>query len=68
MPSKAKKDHRKRVNARNQRIKAQKNRFQKMQQEALMKMIEDEKKKGSFDNLPNIDSIGGDINIDGPII
>lgn len=66
--SKNKKDHKKRVNARNQRIKEQKSRLQKMQQDMLMRMIDQEKNKGMFDNLPTIDPVGGDINIDGPII
>lgn len=65
--SKNKKDHKKRVNARNQRLKDQKNKFQKIQHQMLMNLIEEEKKKGAFNNLPNVDSIG-DMNIDGPII
>jgi hypothetical protein len=66
--SKNRKDHKKRVNARNQRIKAQRSKIQKIQHDMLMKMIEQEKNKGMFNNLPNIDSVGGDINIDGPVI
>ncbi len=66
--SKNKKDHKKRVGARNQRIKEQKLKFQKAQQEMLMKLIEQEKNKGMFDNLPNIGSSSGDINVDGPLI
>jgi hypothetical protein len=66
--SKNKKDHKKRVEARNQRIKEQRLKFQKVQQEMLMKLIDQEKNKGMFDNLPNIGPPGGDINIDGPLI
>lgn len=67
--SKNKKDHKKRVNARNQKIQEQKNRYQKLQKDFLMKMIEEEKNKGMYNNLPSVDlGTGGDINIDGPVI
>ena len=66
--SRNKKDHKKRVSARNQKINDQKKHFQKAQHDMLMRMIEQEKNKGMFDNLPNIDSIDGEISVDGPLI
>ena len=41
-----------------------------MQKEMLMRMIEQEKNKGMFDNLQNIDPVinNDQINLDGPSI
>jgi hypothetical protein len=68
--SKNKKDQKKRAQARTQRIKESRNRLQKMQKEMLMRMIEQEKNKGMFDNLQNIDPVinNDQINLDGPSI
>jgi hypothetical protein len=67
--SKNKKDHKKRVAVRNKKIADDRKRIQKIQQDFLMKMIDQEKNKGLFNNLPNIDPVvGGEIGIDGPII
>lgn len=68
--SKNKKDQKKRSQARTQRIKESRNRLQKMQKEMLMRMIEQEKNKGMFDNLQNIDPVinNDQINLDGPSI
>jgi hypothetical protein len=65
-----KKDQKKRSRARTQRIKDNKNRLQKMQREMIMRMIEQEKNKGMFDNLQTIDPVINDseINLEGPSI
>ena len=47
-----KKDHRKRVAARNANIKNNQKRLQKAQQEWLMDLINREKAAGKFDNVP----------------
>ena len=62
--SKNRKDHKKKVAARNEKIKKDAEKYQKFQREMLMKMIEEEKKKGMFDNMPQIPSVS--TNIDGP--
>ena len=64
--SKTRKDHRKKVEARNVKIKKENEKYQKFQRDMLMKMIEEEKKKGMFDNMPQIPSIGP--TLDGPSI
>jgi hypothetical protein len=67
--SKNKKDHKKRVQARNNRIANEKARAQKFQKEFIMNLIKEEQSKGMFENTP---SINGPIidtpNIDSPII
>ena len=65
--SKNKKDHKKRVQARNNRIANEKARAQKFQKEFIMNLIKQEQEKGLFDNTSNINSIDGPI-IDGPVI
>jgi hypothetical protein len=62
--SKSKKDHKKRVQARNNRIANEKARAQKFQREFIMNLIKEEQGKGMFENTP---SINGPI-IDTPII
>ena len=42
------KEHRKRVAARNERIRVEKKKVEKMQMDFLMKLIEAEKQKGAF--------------------
>lgn len=68
--SKNKKDQKRRSRARTQRIKESRNRLLKMQKEMLMRIIEQEKNKGLFDNLQNIDPVinNDQINLDGPSI
>ncbi len=69
--SKSKKEHRKKVTARNLRIKQDQERYYKIQKEALMKMINEEKKNGLFENLPQIPSLEPSLQqgvIDGPSI
>jgi hypothetical protein len=68
--TKHRKDHKKKVAARNEKLKQEKSRIQKMQREMLMNMIEQERQKGLFDNTPQIPSIPSvipnDTNLDGP--
>jgi len=61
------KEHRKKVAIRNIKIKQEQDRFKKMQKEMLLKLIEEEKKKGMFDNVPQVSPIN-DMGISGPII
>lgn len=61
---KATKEHRKRVQARNNKIKQQKSKMEKMQREFLMNLIKQEQEKGMFENNP---SINGPIVGDGPM-
>lgn len=65
------KEHRKKVAKRNAKIKQSQEKFQKMQKEMLMKLIEQEKQKGMFDNTPSVPSIPSLVpninpNLDGP--
>ena len=46
------KEHRKKVAKRNAQIKQAQAKYQKMQKEMLMSLIEQEKQKGLFDNMP----------------
>lgn len=62
---KAAKEHRKKVQARNNKIKQQKTKMEKMQREFLMNLIKQEQEKGMFDNNP---SLNGPIIGDGPMI
>lgn len=54
------------------RISQVKRKIEKAQREMIMKLIEQEKQKGLFDNLPQINptmpSEGPQINLDGPSI
>ena len=65
---KAQKEHKKRVQARNQKIKEQKSRVDKLKREFIINLIKQEQEKGAFDNsLPIDGSVDGSI-IDGPVI
>ena len=55
--SKNKKDHRKRVSARNEKIEQIKKSQRKKHQELLMKLIEQEKQKGLYDNINSVPSV-----------
>ncbi len=66
--SKNKKDHKKRSKARTQNIKGHQDKMKKMQNDMIMEMIRKEQEKGAFNDLPTFDPIGGDINLDGPLI
>ena len=65
--SKGKKNHRKRVQARNNRIANEKAHAQKLQREFIMNLIKQEQEKGLFDNTTNINGASTDVN-NGPII
>ncbi len=68
--SKNRKDHKKKSQARNIRISNEKNKNMKMQREFINKIIEQEKQKGLFENLPQInipDSLPN-IELNGPTI
>ena len=53
--SKNRKNHKQKVAARNQRIKDAKRRSQKFYTEQFIKMLEQEKEKGLYDNLEDAD-------------
>jgi hypothetical protein len=71
---KAAKEHRKKVQARNNRINQQKQKVQKMQKDFIMNLIKQEQEKGMFENNPSITPIPGlngpaiDTTIEGPSI
>ena len=58
--SKNRKNHKKKVAARNKRIADNKRSVEKAQREFIMEMIKKEQENGAFDNTPSI-------NIDGPV-
>jgi hypothetical protein len=68
--SKNRKDHKKKARARSLRISQDKKRVEKQQREMIMKLIEQEKQKGLFENLPQINpSEGPQIDLtSGPIV
>ena len=69
---KAAKEHRKKVQARNNKLKQEKAKVQKLQRDFIMNMIKQEQEKGMFENNPTINpSIDGpaiDTTIEGPSI
>ena len=68
---KAAKEHRKKVQARNAKLKQQKAKVEKMQKEFIMNLIKQEQEKGMFENNPTVPSIDGpiiDTIIEGPSI
>jgi hypothetical protein len=62
------KEHRKKVAKRNAQIKQSQDKHQKIQKEMLMKLIEQEKQKGLFNNIPQIPQIGQDLLSDQQLI
>jgi len=67
--SKHRKNHKQKVQARNNRIANEKSHAQKIQREFIMNLIKEEQSKGMFENTPNVN--GPIINtpiIDGPSI
>jgi hypothetical protein len=66
--SKHRKNHKQKVQARNNRIANEKVRAQKVQREFIMNLIKDEQGKGMFENTPSINSPIIDGSIDGPTI
>jgi hypothetical protein len=67
--SRHRKNHKQKVEARNQRLADEKRRQQKFQREFIMNLIKQEQEKGLFENSQSVDGpvIDGPI-IDGPII
>jgi hypothetical protein len=68
---KAAKEHRKKVQARNNKIKQDKSKEQKMQREFIMNLIKQEQEKGLFENNPiinSVDSITDSTIVEGPSI
>ena len=68
---KAAKEHIKKVQARNNKIKQQKEKTQKMQRDFIMNLIKQEQEKGMFENMPTINPVDGpqiDTTIEGPSI
>jgi hypothetical protein len=67
--SKHRKNHKEKVQARNNRISNEKSREQKMQREFIMNLIKEEQGKGMFENTPSINGpIIDSTIIDTPII
>jgi len=68
MGKKKDKEHRAKVQKRNNKILNEKERAQKAQKDFLTNMIKEEQIRGAFENNKSVSSqIGGDI-IDGPLI
>lgn len=63
--SKHRKDHKKKLAARKNRLAQEKAQAQKYQKEFIMNLIKQEQEKGLFENTPNANAIGGQ---NGPII
>jgi hypothetical protein len=64
-----KKEHRKKVAKRNEMIKLQEKKMQKMKEEFIMKMIQREKEAGKFNNNPSAPVVDTPvIDVEGPQI
>jgi glycyl-tRNA synthetase beta subunit len=66
--SKNRKDHKKKVAARNEKIKHAKNRNDKMQRDFIMNLIKQEQEKGLFENTQSVSDIIDNSLIEGPSI
>lgn len=66
--SRKRKDHNKKLASRNAKLQDDKKKYEKFQKEMLMKMIENEKSKGMFDNNPQMSPILNGPIIEGPTI
>ena len=67
--SKQRKNHKQKVEARNNRIANEKSQAQKFQREFIMNLIKEEQGKGMFENTPSLNSpIIDTSSIDSPII
>jgi len=66
--SKGKKDHRKKVQARNQRLAEQKRKNEKFQREFIMNLIKQEQEKGLFNNPQSISQDPNATVLDGPML
>mgnify|MGYP003971232155 CR=1 FL=1 len=65
--SRNRKDHKKKLAARNLKIKNDKRRAEKAQREFIMDLIKKEQENGAFENTPDISIVDGP-SIDGPSI
>jgi len=65
--TKHRKNHKQKLDARNNRLAQEKSQAQKFQKEFIMNLIKQEQEKGLFDNTSSINSIDGPV-IDGPVI
>lgn len=54
--SKQRKNHKKKVAARNERISQQKRKIEKMQKQFLMDLIKREQENGAFENTPSVEN------------
>lgn len=66
--SRHRKNHKKKLQARKNRITQQKNKIQKIQREFIMNLINKEKEKGLFENTPPVSSDTQGPIIEGPTI
>jgi hypothetical protein len=66
--SKHRKNHKTKVNARREKIDQDKKKIVKMQREFINQLIEQERQKGMFDNMPDGPTVDGPLISDGPII
>lgn len=70
--SKNRKNHKKKVEARNKRLAEEKKRTEKFQRDFIMNLIKQEQEKGLFNETLNIDEVPNTLGdgpiIDGPII
>lgn len=64
--SRHRKNHKKKLQARKNRLQQQKNRYGKLQKEFIMNLIKQEQEKGMFNENPTVQPIGPAI--DGPQI
>lgn len=66
---KAAKEHRKKVQARNLRLKQEKQKREKFQRDFIMNLIKQEQEKGMFENNPGLDGpmLDGPV-MDGPML
>lgn len=62
--SRNRKEHKKKISRRNSKIKQEKVKLQNAQRDFLMKLIEEERKKGLFDSNPILE----DPTLNGPIL
>ena len=63
--SKHRKNHKKKLKARQDKLKQEKSKMQKMQREFIMNLIKQEQEKGLFNNTSPVDQA---INVGGPVI
>jgi|AntAceMinimDraft_6_1070360.scaffolds.fasta_scaffold03338_5 hypothetical protein len=66
--SKHRKNHKKKLNERKENIENTKKRMEKMKREFIKNLIEQEKNKGMFDNMPEGPTVDGPLNNDGSIV